>query len=110
MPRAIRTLYTVEDLHARNMRFTGEYPEMVTYFVERFDPERETLLDFLTRQKPSHDRFLAKRGWSQEAIDSMWAGIITLLVSKRQVVAFRTHTRRKRHVIQKGNKWVIVES
>lgn len=110
MPRAIRpTLYTPEDLHERNIRFAGEYPEMVTWFTAKFDPERESLLDFLARQKHSHERFLAKRGWSQEAIDSLWAGIISNLAVKRERVKFRQVKRRPK-IVRQGNKWVIVES
>lgn len=110
MPRAIRpTPYSPEDLHERNIRFAGEYPEMVTWFTQRYDPRREALIDFIARQKHTHERFLASRGWSQEAIDSLWAGIINNLAVKRQKPQAFVPKRRAK-IIRQGNKWVIVES
>jgi hypothetical protein len=60
-----------------------KYPEMVKYFVEKYDPRKESLLHFVTRKKSHHNEFLKKRGWSREKIDAAWALIIRSLVRKR---------------------------
>ena len=63
-----------------------KYPEMVMYFVEMYNPRKESLLNYVTRKKSHHNEFLRKRGWSREKIDATWALIIRSLVRKRETL------------------------
>lgn len=61
---------------------TGWYPEMVWWFRQKYNPRKESLRDFIERRKPSHVRFLKKRGWDEESINLVWTEITVSLTRK----------------------------
>jgi hypothetical protein len=66
----------------RRFREAGWYPEMVWFFRKKFNPRKETVREFIERQKPSHERFLRKRGWDDESIDLLWTEMMVNLAHK----------------------------
>ena len=44
---------------------------MVIYFVNKFNPEKESMEEFYRKRYPHHYAFLKKRGWSDEDIDQL---------------------------------------
>lgn len=62
----------------------GWYPEMVWYFRKKYNPRKESLREFLERQKPYHVRFLRKRGWDEESINLAWVEIMHACAHKHR--------------------------
>jgi len=89
MPRDIRDRpmfdkqrETRREWRRNEFRETGWYPEMVKWIRDKFDPRKETVREYIERQKPYHVRFLKKRGWDEESINLVWTEIAASLSHK----------------------------